>query len=327
MKNINIDDIKVSEKLDEVIKNATAEGYKDIKYKKKKNFRNGAIAAGLGIALLGTVFSTEISANIKLAMFDISKHLGISSNLDEYKTVVNKSITQNGITVQLNEVILDKDELVVSTTIRSDKPISNDSSLNLSGDVYINGKRISSGASGSAKQIDENTQECVMAYKLDDDFTDSNLNIELKYKNAISLSSETGFNIEGPWEFEFIANGDTLAANSQIIKLGNSVVLENGQKVTFNELRSNAVGQKIYYSIENRARKTSYALELKGHDDLGNKIQFYTSYGEKTKGIMKIYPALSPDAKELTLTPYAVEIGKTNVDYEVVGEEFTITLK
>lgn len=335
MKDINIDDIKVSSKLDEVIKNAATEGYKDIKYKNTKRIRKSAIAATIAasfcIAIVGTVFSNEISATVKLAMFDIRNYLGINRNLDDYKTVVNSAISKDGVTVQLNEVILDKDEIIVSTTIKSDENLDNNGHISLHGNVYINGNRISSAAGGSSKQIDEYTEEVILTYKLDKELQAGDLDIEIKYDSAYLYINDRENKVNGPWKFEFTANGDTLAANSKSIKIGNSFVLENGQKITLNEYRSNDIGQKIYYSIENKDKNNVYDLVLKGHDDLGNEVEFYSSYEEITSGVMKNQIEISSEAKILTLTPYAVaypkESGKMSHDYKITGEEFTIIIK
>lgn len=44
-------------------------------------------------------------------------------NLDGYMTVVNKTITDNSITVKLNEVILDGNELAVSYNVSYNKKL------------------------------------------------------------------------------------------------------------------------------------------------------------------------------------------------------------
>lgn len=335
MKDINLDDIKVSSKLDEVIKNATIEGYNNINHKNERLIRKSAIAAtiaaSLSIAVLGTIFSNEISATVKLAMFNIENYLGINKNLDEYKTVVNTAINKNGITVQLNEVILDKDEIIVATTIKSDKSLGDSGHISLNGNIYVNGKRISNAAGGSSKQIDEYNTEVVLAYKLDKDLQVGDLDIEIKYDLAYLYANDKGSRVKGPWIFEFTANGDTLMANSKSIELDNSFVLENGQKVILNKYVSNDVGQKIYYSIENKSNNNIYDLALRGYDDLGNKVEFCISYEELNSGMMKNQTEISSEAEILTLTPYAVEYpkesGKMSNDYKVVGEEFSIRIK
>lgn len=331
MKDSNIDDIKISSNLDDVIKNAVTEGYKNMNNKKIRRFRKSIIAASLSIALFGTIFADEVTAAVKLATFDIGNYLGINKDLEDYTTVVNRSISKEGITVQLNEVILDSDEIIVATTEKSDEILDENGHISLYGEVYINGKAMSSGAGGLSKKIDEYTEETVLTYKLDNEVQSGDLDIEIKYNEAIVYINGKENKVRGPWKFEFRANGDALSLNSTSIKLDNSFVLENGQKITINEYRSNEIRQKIYYSIENKDKNNVYNVILKGHDDLGNEVEFYSSHEEINSGLMKNQTEISPDAKILTLTPYAVaypkESGKANSDYKVTGEEFTIEIK
>ena len=159
MKNIDINDIKVSSRLDDVIKSASIEGYKEIKNKRRKKVKRSLLVASLGVAMFGAIFSNEISANVKLVMFDIKD-------------------------------FLDRDEIIVSTTTKLDEDIKSDRLMTLSGNVYINGKRISSGAGGSTKQIDKYTEETVLAYKLDKELNEGDLEIEIKYDSIYLYDEE-----------------------------------------------------------------------------------------------------------------------------------------
>ena len=340
MKDINIDDIKVSSKLDDIIKSSVDEGYditfsKSLSNKKSKKFNKNIVAAtilvALGVTVFGSIFSNEVIAAVKLTMFDIKNYLGVNYNLDEYSTVVNEAISKNGITVQLNEVILDKDEIIVSTTIKSDKKLGDNGNIMVFGNVYINGKKVSNSAGGSGKQIDDYTEESVLSYTLDKELERGDLHIEIKYDEALLHMGEEKIKVEGPWKFEFTSNGDSLSTNTNNINLDNSFTLDNGQKITLNEYRSNAVGEKIYYSVENKDRNNVYSLELIGYDDLGNEVKFYSSYEEMTNGLLKNQTKISQDAKSLTLKPYAAtfpkESGRMSNNYKQVGDEFTIKLK
>jgi hypothetical protein len=340
MKNLNIDDINVSSKLDDIIKHSVNEGYykklnESPLNRKRKNLNKNIVAAAIigiiGTTFLGSLFSNEVVAAVKLTMFDIKNYLGVNNNLDEYSTIVNEAVSKNGITVQLNEVILDKDEIIVSTTVKSNKNLSNNGNIMMFGDVYINGKKLSSSAGGSGKQIDDYTEENVISYALDEELNTGDLYIEIKYDEALLTIDGNEKQVKGPWSFKFISNGDALSTNTNSITLNNSFILDNGQEIILNEYRSNAIGQKIYYSIENKNKNNLYSLELRGYDDLGNEVEFYSSHEEMTTGLIKNQTKISDDAKILTLTPYAVaypkESGKMSNDYKQVGEEFTIQIK
>jgi len=96
----------------------------------------------------------------------------------------------------------------------------------------------------------------------------------------------------------------------------------------------NALGQKIYASISNFITKPMYDVKLKGIDDLGNKVEFYVSRGDKEGALFKIENIidgnLNEKAKTLTLTPYAAKFpdksGEMNGEYKQVGDKFTIDL-
>ncbi|WP_322392395.1 DUF4179 domain-containing protein, partial [Clostridium perfringens] len=133
----------------------------------------------------------------------------INKDLEDYKTVVNSSVSKNGITIQLNEVILDKDEIIISTTVKSDTSLGAVGEISPFGSVYINNEKISSASGGGSKQIDEYTTEAVLSYQLDKNLPNGDLNIEIKYTDALIIGA--GKEIEGPWTFKFKANGDTLA--------------------------------------------------------------------------------------------------------------------
>lgn len=329
MKNINIDDIKVSSKLDSIIENAVNEGYDKLEKRKNRKFKKGLIsAAALALVLMGGtyLFGGSVVASVQLAIFDVESYLNINKNIEDYKTVIGRSISNDGITIQLNEVILDGDDIIVSTTLKSEEPLG-EMGIDTSGDLYINGKRISNGAGGSSGLIDDYTQEEVLIYHLDKELQDGDLNIELKY-NGVYYNDK---NIRGNWKFEFKANGDALKINTNIIKLDNTFVLENGQKITLNEYRSNDLGQKIHYSIENKDKKNIYSLLLKGYDDLGNEVSFSNTHEEKNGGVLNNDVNISENAKQLTVklyaVPFPVNSEKMNNGYKQVGEEFTIDLK
>lgn len=272
--------------------------------------------------ILGVGLSSEALADIQLKMFDIGYYLSTNKNLDDYKTLINSSITKNGVTIQLNEVIIDNNEVIVSSTIKSDFKLD-EGGIYPFGYLYVNGK-LASGAGGSGRAIDDYTFESVTIYRLDEELPLGTLDIKLKHKYMLNGAKE----IKGPWNFEFTASGEQLSIDTIENNINYDFILNNNQKITLNKYTINGVGQKIYYSIENKTE--NYQLELRGLDDLGNEVTFYQSYENNENGLLKPYPQISDKAKILTLTPYAVpfpkESGEANKDYKKVGEQFTINI-
>ncbi len=286
-----------------------------------------AATAVISIGLLSTSFGSYAYAGINSFFYDIASVLGIEKNLDEYKTVVNQSITKNEITVQLNEVILDNDELIVSATSTFNEKLGEGGTM-FGHSVYINGKRVNSGAGGSAEKINEYTMQEVMVNNL----TEGNFTGDLNVKIVFSDPMINGKITKGRWVFEFKTNGDELAINTKEISLDNKFTLKNGQEIILEKYTSNNLGQKIYFISD--AKGTEYDIILRGYDDIGNEITFYMSKTEDYTGVFKINNInenLNENAKTLYLTPYAVKFpeqnGRLSNDFKQVGEEFSIDLQ
>ncbi|MHB8126580.1 MAG: DUF4179 domain-containing protein [Desulfitobacteriaceae bacterium] len=296
-----------------------------------KLLRFGSVAAILGFCVLTSIWfaSPSFASNVSSTISNISSFLGLQKNLDEYKTVINKEVTDNSITVKLNEVILNGNELTVSYSINSSKKLEANESWNAFNQIYVNGKLVSNGSSGIGRNIDDYTSQAVMTYSLDKVYLSADLNIKILCSSMMLNDKET----KGSWDFEFKTNGSQLKIDTKGMFLNHKFTLENGGEYTLTNYTDNALGQEIYASISNFKRKPMYAVELRGIDELGNKVEFYMSYGGEDGALFKIVNIngnLNENAKTLTLTPYAAEYpdksGEMNGEYKQVGDKFTIDL-
>ncbi len=304
----------------------------------KKKYKNTAAAAIISFICIGTVgLSTQAGAEVMMMVKEnIESALNIEKNIDDYKTVVNKSVTDKGITIQLNEVILDERELIISTNISSDKTLNDNEVYDEDKTIYINNKKVKfTGQSGSIGKIDDKTSQSVLMYDLDnvdEKDLDGDLDIKIVYSKVSINHSDT---VRGKWVFEFKANKDMLMKNTNKIKLDYSFSLDNGEKVTLEKYKINDIGQNIYAEVEGDNENESYDIQLRGTDDLNNEVIFYISRGRKGYLDFKydnFDKNIDDNAKILTLAPYAVKMPKTNgkmpdeSEYMKVGEEFTIDL-
>ena len=296
-----------------------------------KLLRFGSVAAILGFCMLTSIWfaSPSFASNVSSTISNISGFLGLQKNLDEYKTVINKEVTDNSITVKLNEVILSGNELTVSYSINSSRKLEANESWHAFNQIYVNGKQVSTGASGSGRNIDDYTSQSVMTYSLNKVDLSADLNIKILCSSMMLNGKET----KGSWDFEFKTNGSQLKIDTKGMFLNHKFTLKNGGEYTLTNYMDNALGQEIHASISNFIRKPVYAVALRGNDDLGNKVEFYMSHGGEEEALFKIENIngnLNENAKTLTLTPYAAEYpdksGEMNGEYKPVGDKFTIDL-
>lgn len=305
------------------------------KLNKRKNKSKKILAAGIsGIVIIGGlfVFRQPVYANMYKVIYDIKNALGLESNLDDYKTVVGKSITENGLTITLNEVVLDKDVLVVSTAYKYEKELEDGNIMGCES-IYINGKLMGLGSSGSATAIDENTVEEVLRYDLGEEVK-GDLDVKIVHSNPFYFKNNIEKTINGKWVFEFKTNGDELALDTKIINLNQSFDLGKDETITLREYRTNALGSNILYDrkIHNK-ELVYYDIKLVGKDDLGNDVEFYLISADQNRGKLTLYNLeknLDKNATKLKLVLYAAKqpnrSGKMSDDFKKIGDEFTIDL-
>lgn len=304
---------------------------KAMKKFRKSSSKNRGYKKYAGVAVVfmisaGTLGSIPTFATINPVAHSIADFLGIEKNLDSYTTVINKAVTKGNITVQLNEVILNEKELIVSTTITNVEPIE-ELRINAMASIYVNGKRVSWAAGGSSKQIDEYTVEQVRHYQLDEVYT-GELDMTLLF-NDIMIDDVKQ---KGRWKFEFSTSGKELAAQTINQEMNEVFTLPNETKITFTRYAANDIGEKIYFTSSKAG--ADYDLELRGTDNLGNLIVFTFSNQKETNGVLELndyFSSKDESARSYTLELYAVrfpeESGRLSNDFEKIGEAFSIILE
>lgn len=287
-----------------------------------------AACAVLGAGLLAAgPFSSQVNAGVKLASYYIGSWFG--EEVQDYEACIGEAITKDGVTVQLNSVLLDGNELTVSTTIDTGERVNEGEWPNADGTVYINGRAASYAGGGGVSQKDDQTFLSIMTYSLEKDMISEKENMDMEI--VIQANSQT-------FAFQFAADGAKLAADTVHIPVNHTISLPDGNEVTFNDFSRNAVGDKIFFQTSGES--LTYNIRLEGTDDLGNPIVFELRQSYHNEGHVVAdpnYPAeegkniISEEAKNLTLTPYAAEFakesGRENSDYHQTGEPFTVNLK
>ena len=297
--------------------------------KKKKRWKPvaGVCAAALVLAVgLGSgPLHYIVQAAVKSISYDIATILGIKKDLEPYKTVVGKSVTTNGITITLNEVIVNEDEILISATKEYDEKITDESKRLIGERIYINGKSVSDSSSGGEKQEGDHTLVSISECDIKGVDLSQTLDFEIQFMDYD--------NTRDTWDFEFSASGEELAQSTNTIELDQTFTLEDGTEVHLDKLTDNPLGQKIYFSTS--TGECDYDLVLRGVDDCGNPVEFTFSRWSDGVGRLNISTIdngnLSDEATELHLTPYAVKFpeqsGRLSNDFKQAGDEFVINIR
>ncbi|MDU6113366.1 MAG: DUF4179 domain-containing protein [Paeniclostridium sordellii] len=324
MKYNYFENIEVSSSIDDAINKGITEA---VSKKRRKRVKNIAITCSLTIIIIvSTVFyNDKVLADVKEAFWSIASYFGLDNDLGNYKTVINKPITDNGYTIKLNEVVLDKKELIISSTMKSETGPFN-GYPEVSKNIYINGKKIMANSNGVSESGNSYTQNYIDTYFLDEELS-GEVNIKVEYL-SINLMDDTGAeSIKGSWVFDFKTDTDSLANNTMVKKLDKSFKFENGQSIKLKEYISNSLGSKIEF--EQGENGTDYGLKLVGSDNLGNPIEFYNSYSSGSYGLFKLDNSVGNIKKEATQLKLCLYIlDSDSVDkWEKTGSEFVVDIK
>lgn len=273
---------------------------------------------------IGPVRQT-VYAGMKAVTYDLAHLMGISQDLAPYKTVVGQSITGREVTITLTEVVLDEETLYISDTVTTPEKIDGDripSEYIPDATVFLNGRMISTAASGSVQKADDYNLVSNMELELPDIDTAQTLDLEIQYYlDGKKLGT-----------MAFSASGKELALDTKTLELKETIPLPDGTEITLQKYASNSMGQKIYFTTT--SDKYTYDVILQGTDDLGNPVEFLIRHMSDGQGRMEVSTItngyIHEDASSLTLTPYAVKMpetsGKISNDYQPIGQAFTITL-
>ena len=296
--------------------------------RKHRYVKYAAAAAAVVLICAGSVPSVRITAYaaVKSVTYDLGQLLGISADLSPYTAVVGESVSKDGITVTLNEVIMDENMMYITDTVTTPEKMDTvEKQMGYMADamVFINGKMASSGASGSIEQADDYNLVSTMEIDLSDIDTSGTVDMEIRYSVE---GREIG-------TIAFTASGAKLLADTVTIPLNEVITLPDDSTLSLEKYTTSEVGQKIFFTLS--PKKVVYDVILKGQDNLGNPVEFITRSIHDGQGRMEVSTIdngyVNDQAESLTLTPYAVRFpetsGKMSNDYQPVGEAFTIQLK
>ncbi len=345
--NINFDELK-EEGFNDIEKKKIKYNFKKSinKENKKSNKRKKTIIAAtfigaLFIGFIGTDVGATVVYGIKMASYEIATFLGIKKDLSSYKTVVNKTLSNYELEIKLNEIILDNDELIISSTFKPKDEKLEGKSIFLIPEVFVNGSSLGVTMAGGLGGIiiDDSGYSTAMEYSFKEEEYNGDLDIKITYRDMF-INQE--FKRTEPITFEFTTSSEELANNTKKIELNNTFTLASGEEIKLNKYTSNVISEKIYYSIDRKGKdETPYYIKLKGQDNEGNKIAFTLSKGTSNWGVLKLDNKeykISETATSITLAPYAIQFpiennkSDNNIeqindnDLTQIGEEFSIQI-
>lgn len=296
MKNINIDNIKVSSRLDDVINSAIAEGYEK---KKNRRYKNNIAVAAIAIIMITVIVKPDfVSAAINKFKNTIeSFSLNGNSYLipEEYKTTIGKTIEDKNIKVTLNEFYIDKNLIVFTTTLDSRERSGYAQGMNT--EIYIDGELLEYNIStGGYIHNDDGTVDILTTIYDEGLVINPNSNILIKF-NDIEVTNISYFDkkISGNWQYNFTISSDDFT-DKIITKTLNETLSVNDMNISINEIT-------VSPSIIRLNRELNNDVRFVIKDDKGNEYEPSSSFGTSENTINDIYEVNTMDVNSITLIP------------------------
>lgn len=260
-----------------------------------------------------------------------------NSDIDPYKTVIEQSVSYNGITISLNEVVLDERQILMAYTVTQDKADFSEISFPYTR-LYINGKEIRTGGGGSHLDVDRHTRRYIESKDIDTTNIDGNLDIKIVFEKRPGSSSQDEF-WNGKWEFSFNTNKEKLMSNTRRIPINKTLSLPNNGTVTIKDITITPISTTIN-SISECVNKEGKGDNIIGtdfilYDEKGNKIDPVSAHhgsravdekmlGESCSRFVK----LDDNTVKLKIVPYIDKYGMdSNYNMELKQQAIEVELK
>lgn len=277
------------------------------------SFWSKLAAACVILALISTVLSNpKVQAAIKNLALSIGETLGFQKEIESYTEVLNMSQTDQGITVNLKEVVLDEGVLLFRVHAKIDNTEENEQgkSENISSfkntgitldmdKTTINGQKLDEYTSGEYSPYsvddlldadadrDEKEYDRVQEYRFHAP-TDLGENPEIHFVLKAFDYDDWQMNALAEFTFDFNISREKILKQTTNKELKNiSVETEEGT-VTLKDIFLNKLQSSISADVPEKLFQ-KYEVELRGTDSKRNKVRYELKDDAETEAISRVW--------------------------------------
>lgn len=251
------------------------------KQKKKRLMKVAAILICVGVTFLGLLNQESIQAMIDERFPQLAQMLKIS---DDYTQSVQVVSQEKGITVTVEEVLRDGEELYILYTVDLGEQEINPTTdtIEIANQNKIFNGREQLWLASQMGDFDEQNiyhgQEIINSFDLKGEDINFKWQIREIQLHKFIKGKEHVKKYKGNWEFTIKLNDKKLLAKTKEIKMDTTMELPDKVKVQFIKMRYNIIGVKLYCTIydPNGYLNDRYLL-IKGQDQEGKKVVFGVS--------------------------------------------------
>lgn len=284
------------------------------------------LAAALMIVSLGIGMQPTVLAKMPILGPLLEQYLGMddSQTLENYKTILGRSVENEQGRITLNEIIIDEGRLLINSTFEAHSDKTSLEQVNPFPIVSINGMEIPASGGGDVQQLGDSTYTLFSSLDIQEVDISKSLDIELVYKELGRVDAS-----DGEWIFEFTASGEALLAVSKTIPINQQFSLRNGQRIEVEELILSPASSTLKYHIySNNDLDYEFDVLLLVEDELGKVYEPQEELTSAEDAYFR-FEVLPEDVSTLKITPLIISgrEGEEKTDYREVLSEETFEVK
>ncbi|HGH7173110.1 TPA: DUF4179 domain-containing protein [Bacillus wiedmannii] len=291
---------------------------KRVKNKLRKNKQSkkwfGVAAACMLMVSITVPLGQSSLANTPFIAGLIEKYLDEQQPRDysPYKTAIGKTAENKYGKLTLNEVLVDDNKLLISSTFEPAKGVKFDYQTYLIPQVRINGREFSSTKDAQSVEVNDSMYTIYSGVELSEISQTDELQIEITYD---TFNRDTV--IEQPWIFDIEVSQAQLLKEKQTFDLNETIVLSDGNKVTVKKIVSTPISTTIYYDVTQSANEDVY---FKIESESGKTYMFKEGLVSNKEGDISYsrFDGINVSVGKYSLVPYS---GKEN---KVIGPSIPI---
>lgn len=239
---------------------------------KKASGRHLKIAGVILVILLSLscIFHTEVKAGIQRAVSYIAQVFGLQESIVPYTKIINQTVMKNGISITIEDIALDDDELLITYKVEGDE----EEKLLLNDQVIVDDEPIQSreghylGFDGDGESYRK-----VECYRFSGDYVHKNeMDIQIKLQPDEQPYWMDSFEAEDEFVYHFSASKEDLQRDTITLNLNQIVELPNHESVCLTEFTLNAIDSTITGTCGKLQGNWEYYF--KGQDSLGNEVMY-----------------------------------------------------
>ncbi|MDQ0214194.1 hypothetical protein J2S13_000590 [Oikeobacillus pervagus] len=239
------------------------------KKRKRVKYASGAAAIGLAAMIGIGAISPTFAENIPVIGSVLQALNGDKGDYAKYSQILDQGVTDNGLTLMINEVVADESKLMIGYTIKSDQKFDDEMVGGLThGDIKINGKSFWASGGGTGKLKNSYT------YVGSDEFDISSLDVADKFNVSLNVRELAG--VKGKWKFAFDVSKNEISQKTVVFKPNQKVKFPKSA-INIDKVVFSPIGSYIYLSGKYRGDKAGahgifeYS-DWFAFDDKGNEL-------------------------------------------------------